>query len=94
MPSKKLLPRPPQWVKPRPRETLGVRTRREYKEGLGGLVEWLQARGWTGITTGLVLEHLMQDVITQEGWERIEASLRKDPLGFRPPVKDVDPREG
>ena len=88
MPSKQL-PRPPQWVKPRPRETLGVRTRREYKEGLGGLVEWLQARGWTGVTVGLVTEHLLRDVITQEGWERIEAELRNDPLGFRPPVREV-----
>ncbi|WP_261665479.1 hypothetical protein [Deinococcus sp. Marseille-Q6407] len=67
---------PPEHVRLAPRVTMGVRVRREYRQAVRDLHAWISGRGMPEVQMAHVVEALLQDAMTQEGWNRVEAQLR------------------
>lgn len=67
---------PAPWTPPPVRQTLSVRILPEHKAALEGFVAELQAtERFKGIKPGHVLEHLVRDLLTEEGRERVRREL-------------------
>lgn len=67
---------PAPWVPAPPREVLSVRIRPDLKLALEGYVTAMRGQGWD-LQTRDVLEHLLRDLLTEEGRETLTRELEQ-----------------